>query len=120
MSEDETAELDRQLKALLRGSRRVQAAAVAAIAAILVGAIVYLLVALAQDSARIAASCHFWSDLGAAPVTVSPATGKPSLLGVTIVSDARVAWHGNGCAGILPPPKPSFVRWAKAFGLPVG
>jgi hypothetical protein len=117
---DESADLDAQLKALLRRNRRVQRAAEALIALVLVGAVTYLLVALAQDSARIAASCHFWSDLGPAPVTVSPATGKPSLLGVRIISDSRVAWHGQDCGGVLPPPDPSFVRWAKYYRLPVG
>ncbi len=52
--------------------------------------------------------CKFDADLGGAPIAVSPATGKPSLLGVTIVSDARVEWHGLGCPGRLTPPAPSF------------
>ncbi len=64
------------------------------------------------------ASCKFDADLGAAPVAVSPATGKASLLGVTIVSDARVAWRGLGCPGPLAPPAPSFIRWARYYHLP--
>jgi hypothetical protein len=62
--------------------------------------------------------CKFNADLGAAPIVVSPETGKASLLGVTIVSDARVAWRGLGCTGLLPAPAPSFVRWAKFYHLP--
>src|SRR5258706_13312817 len=52
--------------------------------------------------------CKFDADLGGAPIMVNPATGKPSLLGVTIVSDARVEWHGLGCPGKPPPPPPPF------------
>ncbi len=62
--------------------------------------------------------CKFNADLGGAPIAVNPATGKPSLLGVTIVSDARVAWHGLGCPGRLTPPSPSFRRWARFYHLP--
>jgi hypothetical protein len=62
--------------------------------------------------------CKFDADLGGAPVAVSPATGKPSLLGVTIVSDARIAWYGLGCPGRLAPPAPSFGRWAAYYHLP--
>lgn len=64
------------------------------------------------------AECKFDGDLGTAPVAVAPATGKPSLLGVTIVSDARVAWRQHGCPGTQPAADPSFVRWAKAYHLP--
>jgi hypothetical protein len=66
------------------------------------------------------ASCKFDSDLGAAPVAVNPSTGKASVLGVTIISDARVAWRGLGCTGELGRPAPSFVRWARYYHLPDG
>lgn len=65
------------------------------------------------------AQCQFSADLGSAPIMVSP-SGKPSRLGVTIVSDSRVAWHGLGCPGRLPPPAPSFAHWAAVYHLPVG
>lgn len=64
------------------------------------------------------AACKFYDDLGSAPVASSPATGKPSLLGVTIVSDARVAWTGDGCPGQLAAADPSFTMWAARYGLP--
>jgi hypothetical protein len=64
------------------------------------------------------AQCKFDAHVGAAPIVVSPATHKASLLGVQIVSDARQAWYGLGCPGRLEPPAPSFVRWAKAYHLP--
>jgi len=66
------------------------------------------------------AQCQFNADLGAAPVTVSPSTGRASRLGVLIISDSRTAWHGLGCPGRLPPPAPSFAKWAKTYHLPVG
>lgn len=68
---------------------------------------------------RAQAQCQFDADLGAAPIT-PPAGGKPSVLGVTIISDARVAWHRAGCPGRLAPPDPSFVKWAARYKLPAG
>lgn len=65
------------------------------------------------------ASCKFDSDLGTAPVTVVPPAKKAGLLGVTIISDARVAWHGLGCPGKLAPPGAGFVKWARYYHLPV-
>ena len=72
-----------------------------------------------QVRGAVLAECRFNADLGSAPVAVNPKTGKASLLGVSIVSDARVAWQQLGCTGRLMPPQPSFVRWAKAYHLPV-
>lgn len=70
-------------------------------------------------NARAQAQCAFNADLGPVPVTV-PKTGKPSLLGVKIISDARVAWHLARCPGRLAPPAPSFVQWAGYYHLPAG
>jgi hypothetical protein len=72
------------------------------------------------SDARARAQCRFDADLGGAPVAVVPKTGKPSQLGVTIVSDARVAWHQAGCTGQLPGPSPSFRQWAAYYHLPAG
>jgi hypothetical protein len=69
---------------------------------------------------EISSQCKFDSDLGAAPITVNPATHKASLLGVSIVADSRLAWRGLRCPGTLPPPDPSFVKWARYWKLPAG
>ena len=61
--------------------------------------------------------CKFYDDLGAAPV--AEVNGKASLLGVTIVSDARVAWHEGGCPGEQQAASSSFLKWAKVYKLPV-
>lgn len=71
-------------------------------------------------NAKTSAQCQFDADLGGAPVTVSPRTGRPAVLAVSIVSDARVAWRQTGCPGALPPPDPSFLRWAAFYRLPAG
>ena len=77
----------------------------------------YLLAGAANAHAR--AQCKFDADIGGVPVTLA-ANGKPSRLGVTIVSDARVAWHTAGCPDpALGPPAPSFAKWARAYRLPV-
>lgn len=62
------------------------------------------------------AQCRFYDDLGSAPVT--EVNGKASLLGVEIVSDARVSWHHLGCPGVQQPPDPLFLKWAKHYNLP--
>lgn len=68
---------------------------------------------------RAGALCRFDADLGSAPIVV-PGGGKPSLLGVTIISDARLAWHQARCGGRLAAPDPSFVKWARYYRLPAG
>jgi hypothetical protein len=65
-----------------------------------------------------AAACQFYADLSSAPVAVNPKTGKAALLGASIVADSRQAWRGRGCPGKLPPPDPSFVKWATYYHLP--
>lgn len=117
MSPEDSAVLDRQLAELVRRSRRVLWATISVAGVLLVGAIIYLAVSLVQADSRIAASCRFWADIGAAPIA-APARQDASRLGVSVIADARQAWHGSGCAGVLPPPQPSFVRWAKFYRLP--
>ena len=117
MSPEDHEALDRQLAALVRRSRRVLWITIGTAGVLLVAAIAWLAVSLVQADARIAASCHAWADIGAAPLTAGP-DGKASLLGTSIISDARQAWHGQACPGALPPPQSSFVKWAKFYGLP--
>lgn len=62
------------------------------------------------------ASCAFAADVGSAPVAVAPG-GKASELGVAIVADSRAQWRRLGCPGHLAPPQPSFIRWARYYGL---
>jgi len=64
-------------------------------------------------------ACGFYAHLADLPISVNPVTRKATLLAVQIVSDARVSWRGLGCPGTLPPPAPSFVKWAAFFKLPV-
>jgi hypothetical protein len=71
-------------------------------------------------NARARAQCHFDAHLGGAPLTVNPKTGKAALLGVQIISDARVAFRQAGCEGRLPPADPSFLHWAAYYKLPAG
>lgn len=106
-------------------AERMTAGARHAIAVLLVIGIVYAAATLFIGSAtvnqlqdEVHAQCKFDRDLGSVPVTVSPATKTASKLGVTIVSDARQGWRGLACPGVLPPPKPSFVKWAKFYKLP--
>lgn len=67
---------------------------------------------------EVLSECAFNGDLGGVPVTNNPATGRPSLLGLRIVSDSRVAWHQAGCPGHLVRPSPSFAKWARFYHLP--
>ena len=73
----------------------------------------------AANTARARAQCAFDADLAPLPVTI-PKTGNPSVLGVKLISDARVAWRLAGCPGQLGPPDPSFTRWARYYHLPAG
>ena len=69
---------------------------------------------------RARAQCAFDADLAGAPVTADPKTGKASLLGVKIISDARTAYRQAGCDGPLPGASPSFLQWAAYYRLPAG
>ncbi|HEV2376226.1 MAG TPA: hypothetical protein VGS19_29160 [Streptosporangiaceae bacterium] len=64
------------------------------------------------------AQCKFDYDLSGVPISINPATGQASLLGVKIVADSRAAWRGLGCPGRLARPSPSFVKWARFYHLP--
>src|SRR5260221_1932890 len=96
--------------------------AVAIVAAIIIAlgatATVFFARTVGDLRTAVRSHCKFDADLGGAPIMVNPATGKPSLLGVTIISDARVEWHALGCPGKLPPPAPSFAKWSRFYKLP--
>lgn len=89
---------------------------------LIIGGLNFLWTARAVNGAeaRARALCQFDAHLGAVPVTPVAATGKASLLGVKLVSDARIAFRQAGCTGQLPPPDPSFLRWAAYYHLPAG
>jgi len=69
---------------------------------------------------QVQSNCQFDSDIGGAPITVVSPARRPSLLGVKIVSDSRVAFHIAACPGSLAPAAPSFIRWARYYHLPTG
>lgn len=64
------------------------------------------------------AMCQFDVHLGTAPLPLPARAAMPTRLGVTIIADARAAFRQAGCTGRLPPPDPSFARWAKFYKLP--
>lgn len=107
--------------AAARATRNIAARAltviVVAFAVIAIGGVVRTTQRLTRE---VQSQCHFDADLAGLPVTVNPATGKASVLGVKIVSDSRVAWHQAGCPGRLAPASPSFSRWARFYHLPTG
>ena len=72
---------------------------------------------IARQEQQIRADCHFDADLAGLPIASGP-NGKPSELGVKIISDSRATFRGHGCPGSLPPPDPSYLAGAKLYGLP--
>jgi hypothetical protein len=86
---------------------------------ILINAGVYYLSARSVNKLSVQqhAQCRFYADLGSLPIAVG-VNGKASIVAVTIVSDARVAWHRLGCTGTLQPADPSFLQWAAYYKLP--
>ena len=71
---------------------------------------------VAKLQRAVLSSCAFNADLGGAPIVTGPG-GKASELGVSIVADSRAQWRQLGCPGHLPPPQPSFTRWARYYHL---
>jgi hypothetical protein len=86
---------------------------------ILINAGVYFLSVRSVNSLAVQqhAQCKFYDDLGSSPITAVPGA-KASILGVSLVSDARVAWHRLGCSGTQQPAAPSFLQWAAYYKLP--
>ncbi len=99
------------------GARRAFASLFVLTIAFAAVVIIYTTLTTQRLTREVQSQCRFDSDLAAAPVAVTTA-GKASLLGVKIVSDARVAWRLAGCPGRLAPPSPSFARWAHFYHLP--
>lgn len=101
-------------------TRRARAFLFLLVLGIAVNAGAYFLSARSVAGLRVQqhAQCKFDSDLGGAPVAAMPG-GKPPLLGIEIVSDARVAWREAGCPGRLAPAAPSFTRWARYYHQPL-
>lgn len=71
---------------------------------------------VAKLQRAVLSSCAFAADVGSAPVAAGPG-GKASELGVSIVADSRAQWRQLGCPGHLPPPQPSFAKWARYYHL---
>jgi hypothetical protein len=87
------------------------------------GNLLYTTQKVDEANVRARAQCLQNMHISPSPVTVLLVSGKPPAkppLGVQIVSDNRVAWRQAGCEGHLPPPDPSFLKWAHFYGLPVG
>lgn len=74
--------------------------------------------AVALEQQQIRADCGFYGHLSGLPITDPPGPGNPSRLGVQIISDSRASFLGHGCPGHLPPPDPSFAKWAAFYHLP--
>ena len=102
-----------------RGARRAVVVLFLLTAALAGGNLLFTAQQVSSVRMQQIAACAFDSDLGTAPVVVVPPATKAGILGVKIISDARVAWHGLGCPGELPAPGPGFVRWATFYHLPI-
>ena len=136
-------DLDRQLAALVKRSRRLLWFIISVIGFVLLaamGVVAVLFVTSIQQRHEIgqlitqsareqqqlttvtqllhAGNCTFDRDLASAPVSINPATGKPSTLGVSIVADAHNAYVDIHCDGSLPP-NPSLQHWAAIFHIPL-
>jgi hypothetical protein len=69
----------------------------------------------------IAKACDFWYPLTSLPVTVPAGSRRPTELSVQIIAGAREGYAGQ-CSPPhrpLPPPDPSFTRWAAFYRVPV-
>lgn len=132
-------DVDRELRRTIRSVYRTRWVIVAAVVAVLAGAVACLGVLygsqrmqvtqqrdqIAQQHAQIVqqerqlqSSCEFFRPLTGLPVTVPPNGKPPAALGVQIIAGARIAYDGQGC-GHMPPPSPSLVTWARHYRIPV-
>jgi len=128
MSEEprHTAELDEDLRGLLKRTRRVQVVALAALGLVLVSgfAVVGLVISsqnrqLSTQARELSAACGFFHDLAAVPVRPVPPLKRPSKLSVVLIAHSREAYIGLGCHPEIQPPDPSLVFWARYYGVPV-
>lgn len=112
---------DPDLLQAARRFHRIRWAAVAVLAAIVAAAIAVgagMLVSqnnqLRSDEARLLSACDFYRPLTPLPVSVNPASGKPTELSVSIIAGAREAYIGQGC-GRIPAAAPSVIKWAAYY-----
>lgn len=63
--------------------------------------------------------CHFFADIGAVQVKVTPPEHHASELAVRLVAHSLTAWHGLHCPGAAPRPSASFARWARFYNIAV-
>lgn len=69
-----------------------------------------------QDVTQITSSqCQFYFPLATAPLVLNPS----SKLGVQIVEGSRLAVHGLGCPGELPPPSRVLVELGRKYHVPI-
>ncbi len=73
---------------------------------------------IVKQQKELHASCDFWGTLTSIPITVTPPATKPSRLGVSIITQSRIAYKGQGC-GALPPVDASVRKWAAYYHLPL-
>ena len=113
-----TDDVDEKLKRNLRLAQRTRWVLVTAVFMLLIGAVIFLSITAASQQRELAASCEVWSILAPQPVTVNPATGRPTPLSVSIIAAARQAYEGQHCGPPLSA-DPSVVKWARIFNIPL-
>lgn len=115
---EETESLDAELQKLIKRFHRIRWISLVAVIVVIAAGFAYLASSVIHQQNQLRGACALYKDLGALPVKPAPPVKRPSIIGVTIVIDSRIAFREQGC-GRPPKADPSLVFWAHYYHLPL-
>jgi len=99
----------------LNGVHRARWLVVTLVFTMMALAVCILVFVVIRQQAEISSSCDFYAPLTGLSPAVTPQTHRPSKIGVSIISGARIAYGGEGCGRPLPPAPAGLQHWERYY-----
>jgi hypothetical protein len=117
MTDQEKLGLDIQHE--LRGYKRWRWAAAVVLAMVLTISVIVGGVLINQNAQKIRASCDGLRLLSEAPVQINSITHQASKVEVEVIATSRKNFVARDCAGKLPTPTASVVKWGRIYNIDI-